>query len=992
MPTTNSPVESRALSWTDLGLDTDEDHPRRLLRVRDDVIAYGGDEGTLVRLPFVTTSNAQNADTGSTRPLAVRRFDEDAIRAVAVSDDGTRVAVGTDSGATLFYRYELDGHVADAPGKGLVSRHGFVTHDSDDNSNTNNNNNNNNNKPTADLFGSQPDALAFVPQQRPGEVVRHGPVFDAPVRQLLFLPDSHFLAIATEAGLAVVSTDTDSGIGGGSLDTNHNENVNHHNVKYLHREAQTAHDESGIRGLALWQAKDCRILSSLAMDGRLCHWDVSAPTPTLWKLLHRETVPTVTKPDLGEMLGADAWDRSTIPVAHSHESILFLPGETYVQARRYRNHTWELLQSPTGATNTTDKVQGHIEAIVAMAPAPNPRDPYLVTSGRDGRVVLWKLQYSHHDNNNNDNNPNDNGDGHIVFQKQILQTDSAPTHLLWTLDQPTQTERLDMVTADGHWTTLVGRDQIAPACPTTAVTQEISLPHRQSADSVREKEKEHDADSDDSVDDFSSNKPSTHQKNPFVDDEAEDDNDDDMLDTASRGKLETTSPTDKRASNLNSGALEEHHKDLDDDSIGDDDDSFHNIPTLTTRHSESIQWPEPQPAFGPSSTSLELTRRFLCWNHIGSVTFLRGQAGINRSTIDIHFTDSAFRRPVSFTDNMGFILGSLGEDGGIFATDLAEDEDIDEEDDDMDGLNVSAATKAAVKRSRKGPSNKPTGSSIYFHRFETFGSLRDKDWYLTLPDGERALGCASGEGWAAVVTSRRFLRLFSSGGNQGEVLWLNGHPVTMAGRGRFVAVVYHESTPLPDGTQKLGYLVLDAMANRVVAKGPVSCISGASTLSWLGFSNDGSLLAMDSDGMLSMLVCASSLDAEGPTEKHWEWMPMLDTVGLRKSRDDSFWPVTVYDGKLVCVPLKGGMKHPDAVRRPVTAALGFRLPLARGPLTKTHTLEELAVRAAIALGQKKAIHEISREGDEDDEDFEKEYRSLSAQVVRYHRFCGCLCE
>jgi hypothetical protein len=149
---------------------------------------------------------------------------------------------------------------------------------------------------------------------------------------------------------------------------------------------------------------------------------------------------------------------------------------------------------------------------------------------------------------------------------------------------------------------------------------------------------------------------------------------------------------------------------------------------------------------------------------------------------------------------------------------------------------------------------------------------------------------------------------------------------------------------------------------------------------------------MDSDGMLSMLVCASSLDAEGPTEKHWEWMPMLDTVGLRKSRDDSFWPVTVYDGKLVCVPLKGGMKHPDAVRRPVTAALGFRLPLARGPLTKTHTLEELAVRAAIALGQKKAIHEISREGDEDDEDFEKEYRSLSAQVVRYHRFCGCLCE
>jgi chromosome transmission fidelity protein 4 len=230
------------------------------------------------------------------------------------------------------------------------------------------------------------------------------------------------------------------------------------------------------------------------------------------------------------------------------------------------------------------------------------------------------------------------------------------------------------------------------------------------------------------------------------------------------------------------------------------------------------------------------------------------------------------------------------------------------------------------------------------------------------------------------LCSRRFLRLFSSGGNQGQVIWLDGEPVTMVGRSRFLAVFYHESTPLPDGTQKLGYLLFDGMANRTVAKGTVSGISKGSSLSWAGFSNDGSLLATDTDGMVSMLVSSATQDTDSILGS-WEWMPMLDTVGLRKSADDSYWPITMYDAKLICVPLKGGTKHPDAARRPVTAALGLRVPLARGTLTKCNALEELAVRAGIALGQKKVMHDIASEG-QVDEDFEREYTALSAQVVR----------
>lgn len=147
----------------------------------------------------------------------------------------------------------------------------------------------------------------------------------------------------------------------------------------------------------------------------------------------------------------------------------------------------------------------------------------------------------------------------------------------------------------------------------------------------------------------------------------------------------------------------------------------------------TMEQPEPQPAFAPSSTPLDLPRRFMCWNHIGSITFIEGEAGLSQSNIGIDFTDSAFRRPIHFTDKMDFILGSLGEDGGIFATDLP---GVDIDDDDTDSGDVV----------------EPAGSTIYFRRFETVGSLRGDDWLLTLPDGERVLGCASGEGWAAAMT------------------------------------------------------------------------------------------------------------------------------------------------------------------------------------------------------------------------------------------------
>jgi chromosome transmission fidelity protein 4 len=178
--------------------------------------------------------------------------------------------------------------------------------------------------------------------------------------------------------------------------------------------------------------------------------------------------------------------------------------------------------------------------------------------------------------------------------------------------------------------------------------------------------------------------------------------------------------------------------------------------------------------------------------------------------------------------------------------------------------------------------------------------------------------------------SRRFLRLFSLGGIQSHILWIPGEPITVVGRNRFVAVFYHDSEPLRDGTQKIGCLLMDATTANVLTRGPISSISKESSLQWAGFSNDHSLVTVDSEGVVSMMVCTTNLSSQGNDSVSWDWMPMLDMSELKKSSDDSFWPITVFDGKLVCVPLKGSTKYPDATRRPVTTTLCFRMPLAGG--------------------------------------------------------------
>lgn len=357
---------------------------------------------------------------------------------------------------------------------------------------------------------------------------------------------------------------------------------------------------------------------------------------------------------------------------------------------------------------------------------------------------------------------------------ELTSDESMCTHILWENTGSINEESLHLVLENGSMKTISGRDNIIPPEIIKKAAKEDSssldlletddeletqpgletqpdLQTQPKSDSKQGKKKKgrlqkhsETSQDDDDDDDLIFDDPDVPTEKSLILDEAdekdEDKNDDEDL-------LNPTSSNHE---------MVEHNEDNFGDAFPENEIVETGNEYPSPRGYEMAR-PAPQAPLAPSSTPLGEKRRILCWNQIGVIT---SREGSSLNTIDISFSDSASHRPVTFKDNLDFILGTIGNEGALFASDVMDDDgEVDATiKDALDGLNgMSDATKDVVKRSERRKKEgsalgRPTGSNIYFHRFETFGPVRDKDWSLTLPDGERVLGCASGEGWNAVVT------------------------------------------------------------------------------------------------------------------------------------------------------------------------------------------------------------------------------------------------
>jgi WD40 repeat protein len=352
-----------------------KDHPRRLLRLPSgELLAWGGDSGA-IRIVEASKDN-DSVSSVDGHHAAVRDLirpwddDDDEIRAVAVSHDGKRIAVGMEIGSTILYTFDTVMNVddtADSTESGAKQLHPFLRKEG-----------------------------ALKPMA--------GPMFSAQVRDLQFHPlRPDVLAVASEEGLCVLEWTS-------VHNDDHDEDDDLVSSRHLEESASEHHNGSGIRSVAF--SADGTVLASLAMDGRVCLWDTSPAQPSAYKLLYRAEDRSVTKRDMGAYTGADAWDRSCRPhFLHypnstgvcNYRHVLALPGATHVQL---------LLIHPMNATDNaplvvpvktvssdddTSLTKGHIETIVAItsrakrSQSTDTLSMRMVTTGRDSRAILWDV-------------------------------------------------------------------------------------------------------------------------------------------------------------------------------------------------------------------------------------------------------------------------------------------------------------------------------------------------------------------------------------------------------------------------------------------------------------------------------------------------------------------------------------------------------------------------------------------------------------------------
>ena len=299
-----------------------------------------------------------------------------------------------------------------------------------------------------------------------------------------------------------------------------------------------------------------------------------------------------------------------------------------------------------------------------------------------------------------------------------------------------------------------------------------------------------------------------------------------------------------------------------------------------------------QAAFQPSSTPHDpvTERRYLAFNLTGSIVSKR-EATFN--SLEIAFADSAQHKPVRLRDHYGFDMAALGEHGCVMAS------------------RWESVKKVSV---------------VFYRAFDSWAA--NSDWTLHLPTPETALCVAVGAKFVAVATDRQLVRLVSYSGAQLSMWSTRGPIVSLIAHNNLLCTVYHSAALPPH--QALHAHVMDVQHRRTLTDCPLPLSPGA-TLTWLGYSEKGLLLSMDSAGMLRAL------------SEEWggQWVPLLD---VSKKGKDVYWPVGLIEDKLMCAVCKGGLKVPNTLNRPVLTAVELSIPFV---FTATAEQEEQHARTAL---------------------------------------------
>ncbi|KAL6552609.1 hypothetical protein OROHE_007973 [Orobanche hederae] len=348
-----------------------------------------------------------------------------------------------------------------------------------------------------------------------------------------------------------------------------------------------------------------------------------------------------------------------------------------------------------------------------------------------------------------------------------------------------------------------------------------------------------------------------------------------------------------------------------------------------------------QEAFQPGATpAIPGKRHFLCYNMLGSITTMEHD-GYSHIEIDFHDTSSGPRVP-AMTDYFGFTMASLNENGSVFANPC------------------------------KGENNM---STLMYRPFSSWAN--NSEWSMRF-EGEELRAIALGNAWVAAATSLNFLRIFSEGGLQRQVLSLDGPVVSAAGYKDELAVVTHISPTLPMNEQMLEFRVFNIPHGTKPLRGRLSLTPG-SCLTWFGFSEEGQLSSFDSKGVLRVFT----------SQYGGSWLPLFSASKLKKP-DENYWVVGLNASKVFCIVCKSPESFPQSTPKPVLTLLDLSFPLASSDLGADSLENELMMNNMHLYQIRRSIEERAASGQDttslDDESFNLEI-SLDRCILRLIASC-----
>ncbi|KFM61807.1 WD repeat and HMG-box DNA-binding protein 1, partial [Stegodyphus mimosarum] len=313
----------------------------------------------------------------------------------------------------------------------------------------------------------------------------------------------------------------------------------------------------------------------------------------------------------------------------------------------------------------------------------------------------------------------------------------------------------------------------------------------------------------------------------------------------------------------------------------------------------------------------------MLWNSVGVVRCYNTD---EENSIDVEFHDSNIHHPLHLNNVKNHTMAALSNEGLLLASPKVDD----------------------------------NSSKLECMHFGSWDS--NKDWTLEMPKNEEIEAIAVSDDWAACVTDKRLVHLFTISGIQCEVFSIPGAVVCCSARNKQLSIVYHKGSGVEDN-QCFNLLLVDVeLGGNSRIKDYAVPLTSKAFLSWLGYTDEGHPCIVDTAGIISLLSpnCGS------------KWIPVANTAQNLKGRSDTYFVIGLSEIKqeIRCILCKGS-KYPALLPRPTISVIPFSLPFCEID-TDRGKLEEENARCSL---MHKSIQSLLKEGF----DLDTEYRAVEKQ-------------